>query len=185
MWGSPGLWTVRRTYVESARKLGVDQETVRNRINYLRESGILVGWRLLPNPILLGRRIAFVSLELNDDQMKEETISRLKQMDGVVLITNFYGRNLMVSLYDDELGSATKKIALAGIRGEQLDAPGMNMAPSASSLTNTDWQIVRHMLSDAEMNATKIAAEIGVSAKTVNRKLDKMLSTKRYSSCQL
>lgn len=87
LWGSPGLWNVRKTHADVARKLGIDEETVRNRIKYLKDSGFLLGWRLLPNPALLGRESEFLFLELEDQDSKEEVISKLRAMDGVVIIT--------------------------------------------------------------------------------------------------
>jgi DNA-binding Lrp family transcriptional regulator len=99
-WGS--FWNVKKPYVEIARRLGVDEDTVRNRIKNLEDSGFLLGWRLVPNPILLARRYSYLLLEVKNQDFKEEIISRLKVKDGVISIISIYNNNLLVTLFDDE-----------------------------------------------------------------------------------
>ena len=179
LWGSPSVWNVKKTYVEVARKLGVDEETVRNRIRYLRESGFLLGWRLVPNPALLGRTNSFLFVELEDEDSKEEIISKISGMDGVVVIASVYGASLLVTLFDDAEGSHAKKIRDLGIRGEAFTTPGMNLPhPVMPKMTVTDWRIARLMLRDGERKVQDVAREIKASTKTVNRRLGAMMSSR-------
>jgi DNA-binding Lrp family transcriptional regulator len=182
LWGSPALWNVKKSYVEIAKKLGVDEETVRNRVKYLKESGFLLGWRLVPNPLLLGRSPAFLFLELEDQDSKEEAISQLSTMDGVLVITIIYGKSLLISLFDDESGSSVKKIMDMGIRAQSLNTPGMNFPrPMQFKMTVTDWKIVKLLLKNAEKDLSEVAAGIKVSTKTVRRRLNEMLATRAVS----
>ncbi len=123
LWGSPGLWSVKRTYVEIARKLGVDEETVRNRIKYLKEIGFLLGWRLVPNPASFGRTSTFVFLEFENVDSKEEAIPRLTQMEGVAVIASIYGSSLLVTLFDDAERNSSKQMTRIGIKAESFSTP--------------------------------------------------------------
>jgi DNA-binding Lrp family transcriptional regulator len=174
LWGSPGQWNVKRSYAAVARKLGVDEETVRNRINHLKESGFLIGWRVFPNPTLLGRRSTFLFLELGDVASKEETISKLSSMDGVVTIASLYGRSLLLTLFDDEGRKASRRIAKMGTAEEAMT--GMVLPTSDFHMTVTDWQIIGLLLKDAERDVREVAKELKVSARTVTRRLNAMMA---------
>jgi DNA-binding Lrp family transcriptional regulator len=174
LWGSPGQWNVKKSYAEVARELGVDEETVRNRIKHLRESGFLLGWRVFPNPALLGRRSTFLFLELNDPGSKDKTISQLRGMDGVVTIASLYGKGLLLTVFDDEDRDSSRRIAERGVAEEALT--GMALRTSNFRMTVTDWQIVRLLLKDAERDVREVASELGVSARTVTRRLNEMMA---------
>ena len=80
---TPSHWNVKRSYSEVAKKLGVDEETVRIRIQSLKQSGFLLGWRLILNANLIGRESSIIALELDDIEKKDEAIAQLTRMDGV------------------------------------------------------------------------------------------------------
>jgi DNA-binding Lrp family transcriptional regulator len=179
LWGSPAVWNKKKTYVDIARKLGVDEETVRNRIKHLKENGFLLGWRLFPNPALLGRIPVFLFLEFEDEDAKEVAIPDIAKMDGVTVISSFYGKNVLVSLYDDEQKDSAKKISKAGIRAQTLTTPGISMpAPLQVKVTEMDWKIVYVMLRDAEKDATEVARELKASTRTINRRLNSLMEAR-------
>ena len=52
---TPSHWNVKRSYAEVAKKIGIDEETVRIRIQSLKQSGFLLGWWLILNANLLSK----------------------------------------------------------------------------------------------------------------------------------
>jgi DNA-binding Lrp family transcriptional regulator len=54
-----------------AKKLGVDEETVRTRINRLQRSGRFQGWQLILNLHLIGLELASVLLDVDDSATKK------------------------------------------------------------------------------------------------------------------
>jgi DNA-binding Lrp family transcriptional regulator len=177
LWGSPGRWNVRKSYVDVARNLDVDEETVRNRIKRLKESGFLIGWRLLPNPSLFERGPVMQHLTFDGPATKEEAISRLKHMDGVNVVASLYGADLLITLFDDEGRAASRGLATLGSKREPAEWRGISLPPTAFRMTPTDWQIVRLMLRDAERSLAEVAAEVKVSVRTVKRRLDSMMAS--------
>jgi DNA-binding Lrp family transcriptional regulator len=174
LWGSPGQWRVKRSYAAVARKLGVDEETVRNRVKHLRESGFLVGWRLFPNPSLLDSRSRFVFLELEDASAKEKAISKVRRMDGVVIVVNLHGKELLITLFDNDKKKLSKQITKLGVTLEVMT--GMTFPPSDFRMTATDWQIVSLLLRNAEKDVREIARDLKVSTRTVTRRLNQMMA---------
>jgi DNA-binding Lrp family transcriptional regulator len=174
LWGSPGQWKVKRSYAAVARKLGVDEETVRNRVKRLRESGFLLGWRLFPNPSLMDSRSGFLFLDLEDAAAKEEVISKVLRMDGVVNVVNLHGTGLLVTLFDDEKRRFSRRLTRLGATQEVM--PGMAFPPSDFRMTATDWQIVRLLLRNAEGDLREIARYLKVSTRTVTRRLNQMMA---------
>jgi DNA-binding Lrp family transcriptional regulator len=60
-----------------ADKLGIDEETVRIRIQSLKQSGFLLAWRLILNANLLDRESHILALELDDVEKKIEQSRKL------------------------------------------------------------------------------------------------------------
>ena len=98
LWGSPDIWNTKKSYIEIAARLGVDEETVRNRVKHLRDTGFFLGYRLVPNPVLLGRTFASLRIEFKDRESKQEAIPRLALMDGVINIGSTYDKSALVTL---------------------------------------------------------------------------------------
>jgi DNA-binding Lrp family transcriptional regulator len=175
LWGSPIQWNTKKSYLAVARKLGVDEETVRNRVKRLKESGFLLGWRLVPNPMLLGRVSISLLLKFNDPASKESAISRLTGMDGVVNIASIYDKSLTLTLFDDEKRTASKQIAGIGIREDPLATPSLSLVPSTFRMTQLDWEIARFLLKEADRKLTDVAMQVKASARTVKRRLNLMM----------
>ena len=176
------MWNKKkRTYLEVARRLGVDEETVRNRVKHMKESGFLLGWRLVPNPMLLSRRPALVLLDLQDGETKEETIGRLKEKDGVITIVSIYGDGLLVVLFDEDDGktSSTRQISELGVRASALSVPQMRFPNSTFRMSTTDWEISGMLIRDAERGIVDVAAGVKVSPRTVRRRLNAMMDAVR------
>lgn len=177
MWGSPSRWNERKTYTDVARKLGVDEETVRNRLRHLKESGYLLGWRVVPNPALFGREPKLMLLEFPDQDSKEEGIRRTGPMDGVIIIANLYGGSIILTLFDDGGGVSSKLVAESNPEARMTALPSMRFPESGFKMTVTDWQIVGMMLRDAERRVADVASNARVSTRTIKRRLDQMMDS--------
>ncbi len=181
LWGSPERWNTRKTHAHVAAKLGVDEETVRNRLRRLKESGFLLGWRVVPNPALLGRESSMLLLEFDDQAAKEEAVPRLKLSEGVIVVASVYGEGLLVTFFDDPGHKASGQIARTKDPAGALHVGGMRFLPTDFRMTPTDWEIVRLMLDDAERGVSDVAREVKVSLRTVKRRLNRMMDSSAVS----
>jgi DNA-binding Lrp family transcriptional regulator len=175
LWGSPDIWNTKKSYVEIASKLGVDEETVRNRVRHLKESGFLLGYRLVPNPTLLRRVLASLRIEFADRESKQKAIPRLAQMDGALNIASTYDKSVMVTLFADEDEDFSKFTVGLGVEGDVSWVPGLGLRTTSFRMTRLDWEIVYLLLRDAERKLVEIAKQLKVSTRTVKRRLIMMM----------
>jgi len=177
LWGSPERWNARKSHADVAKKLGVDEETVRNRLRRMRESGHLLGWCLFPNAALLGRTAASLLLEFDASSSKEDAILRLKQVGGVISIASNHGNSLEVMVFDDRKGASSREVEKIDALAKVQRVPSMRFPPTSYRMTSTDWQIVELMLRNAERKVSEVAAELKISSKSVKRRLDRMMDS--------
>src|SRR5437660_9839407 len=102
LWGSPDIWNTKKSYIEIAAKLGVDEETVRNRGKHLKDTGFLIGFRLVPNPAVLGRTVASLRIEFQDRGSKHVAIPHLAKSEGVINFRSTYDKSVLVTLLADQ-----------------------------------------------------------------------------------
>ena len=176
--GSPGSpqWDVRTTYSSIARRIGVDEETVRRRLKRAEETESLPGWRMMVNPHLLGCGAASVDLEVEVEEKKDQAIAEIRRINGVVKILNFRGKGLQVMLYyQDEAALNRETEFLRSICGVPesttwdlgFPRPGIRMKAM-------DWKIAEAMLPDARQSLERVSESIGLSVRTIERRLDSM-----------
>ncbi len=175
LWGSPDIWNTKKSYVEIAAKLGVDEETVRNRVKHLRDSGFLLGYRLVPNPDLLGRTFASLRIEFKDRESKQAAIPLLSKVEGVMNIGSTYDKSVLVTLFAGEDQEFSKLLIALGVEGEISSVPGLGLRITNFRMTGLDWEIVSLLLRDAERKLDEIAKQLKVSTRTVKRRLNMMM----------
>src|SRR2546427_1314905 len=175
LWGSPDIWNTKKSYIEIAAKLGVDEETIRNRVKRLRDTGFFLGYRLVPNPVLLGRTFASLRIEFKDRESKQAAIPRLARLDGVINIGSTYDKSVLVTLLADQDQDFSKLIVGLGVEGEVSWVPGLGLRATRIRMTRLDWAIVNLLLRDAEMKLDDIAKQLKVSTRTVKRRLNMMM----------
>jgi DNA-binding Lrp family transcriptional regulator len=170
-------WDPRISFANVANGLAIDEETVRNRLTRMNEVGFLQGWQLVLNPILLGREAAMMELAVSDPETKPQVISRLRLLQGVTLIDDFYGNKLAVqTLYENE-GALTRQIELiSSLCGcptpiwWKLGFPPCDLTP-----TTTDWRIIQALRQNARGKLSDVARSLHISTRTVKRHLKRLI----------
>jgi len=170
----------RRSYRSMARKLRVDEVTVRNRIKRFQQSGFLRGWRLIVNPGLLGVRFAQLWFDVRLPSAKDDLIRKLSSTHGVLAISDSHGPSLsLVIMYESET-SAKKQLELIAemSNAQNLVRGNIPFPVCAIELTHTDWKIIKAIQTDPRRSYSVISREVGMSQKTVKRRLQKMIEEK-------
>lgn len=175
---------IRPTYSGIAKKLGIDEETVRVRVRQAQRAGTILSWQLEVNPHLLGREASSAMLEVTDPSSKHAMISQIKLVDEVVLIMDFYERPLRVDFYHENDRARERRLGLIkSICGDKNPICWQRaIAPCNAKLKRTDWQILKELRRDSMQSNGEIAKGIGVSARTVKRRLSFMTESMAISS---
>jgi DNA-binding Lrp family transcriptional regulator len=175
----------RESYVLVARKLGIDDKTVRSTIGRMQRSGFLKGWSISLNPHILAMECGSVLVRAGERAPpKEETMSRLRDVEGVVAIFSFLDDPgfRLVFYYDDDLDFERKVRLVSAICGVSKPYASWKIPfpPCRVKTKKTDWQIIRLLLEDSKKNVSEIAKEVGVSSRTVRRRLEAMAEGNSY-----
>jgi DNA-binding Lrp family transcriptional regulator len=177
--GSPQSfqWDIRISYARVAEGLGVDEETVRNRLDHMTDVKFLIGWQLIPNPALLGREAAIVELRVTGQGTKRDLITQLKAMEGVILIDDFYGRELAVLTFFGERAALERHVQLFASLCHsppplwwKLGFPPCDLTPTA-----TDWRIIQSLRESGRSKLLDLARRLGLSTRTVERRLIRLI----------
>jgi DNA-binding Lrp family transcriptional regulator len=180
---SPSQFSIRRSYTDVARKLGVDEETVRNRLKMMREMGLLQGWRLIVNAKLLQMESMNMMLEFQNPESKQSALPLVEAAEGVVLIQNFYGPTMQVTRFapadstaDDFFGEY-----LRGVEGVNMITHwGIHVPKCEFRPRKIDWMIIRALLANAERKLPDVAMELEISSRTVKRRVNLMMSSSAF-----
>ena len=160
-----------------ARKLGIDKDTLRNRIKRFRGKGLLLGWSANANPNLLGVRMTTLLFNVPSPSSKPDAIRKIKLIPGVFLIDDFYGNSMTVSLYyetDESLKKTTELVSRIS-NTESLLRFDTHYPGCSISLTKTDWNIIRSLQKNPGKPYGQLAAELGLSSRTVKRRLSRLI----------
>jgi len=170
-----GLY-LRPTYSDVAKKLGIDEETVRVRVRQAERAGTVIRWQVEINPHVLGREATSVILNVDDPSKKDSIISQIKLIDEVVFIMDFYEKPLRIHFYHENDQDRERKLDLIkSICGDKNPTYWqLGFAPVSAKLKKTDWQIMKALRRDSLLSNLEVAKEIGVSARTVKRRVSFM-----------
>jgi len=170
----------RKSYRSIARKLRVDEVTVRNRIKRVQQSGFLKGWQLIVNPGLLGVRFAQLWFDVRPPSAKDDLIRKLSLMHGVLAISDSYGSSLaLVMMYEGEISAKKEFELIASMSNAQsLVRANIPFPGCAIELTHSDWRIIKALQTDPRQSYSVISRKVGMSQKTVKRRLQRMIEEK-------
>jgi len=175
--GPPLESDIRRSYRSVARKLRIDEVTIRNRIKGLQQSGFLKGWQLVVNPSLLGVKLSQLWFDVRPPSAKDDLVRKLSLIHGALAISDYYGSSLtLIIMYETE-SSARKEFELIAriSNAESLVRASIPFPGCTIELTHTDWRIMKAIQTNPRQSYPVISREVGISQKTVRRRLQRMI----------
>lgn len=168
---------VRRPYRDIAKKLHVDDDTVRNRIRGMENVGLIRGWKLGLNPTLFGYQAEFVWVDVNPPANKEEVIRAARGVPRVIGIQVYFDDVIGVSLAYAKRAELDKEIVrLRDIANSRSNLTAKTpFIPCRLRLTDTDWAIVKSIRREPRKSYLEVAKELGISRRTVKRRAERMI----------
>lgn len=177
-WGGgdlPDADALRPSFLADA--LGVTPKTVRERVQRMEDRGVIARYEAYPEPGQLDLDVTAVHLAVPEGTDKAHVVETLALLDGVFKVTDLRGPGLLVGLgirtdrdrarrmrlLAREVGDGDPQ-ALALRRGRRDQRP----------LTALDWRIVAALRGRADRPLAEVAEAVGVSYRTVKRRVDRM-----------
>jgi DNA-binding Lrp family transcriptional regulator len=167
---------VKGVYARVAEKLELDEDTVRKRVDRLESAGIIRGWQLLVNPNVLGLKIYAVRMTVNPQLRMEEAVRKIKLVHGIISIVRDLVDVLTVGLFCESEEVFRSKVELISeLTGtKELTTYVVSYPEAEVEPTYTDWRIIDAFRPDPLLRYTRAAEKLGLSSRTVHRRLRKL-----------
>jgi DNA-binding Lrp family transcriptional regulator len=161
-----------------AAQLGLNAELVKDRLARMESSGVIQGYEAFPNLRHLGLAQTTVHYNL-DGRAKARALAKLPDMEGISGVFEFVGPGVCVDVYYRSPAELERRLKLVATLAD-LPAPARLFdypyPEVTGEMTPLDWRIVHALRKDARRPASDVGAELGVSAKTVNRHVDRLVA---------
>jgi DNA-binding Lrp family transcriptional regulator len=164
------------SYVSIATKLGHSAWTVRDRVEKLYKSGFLKGSPVQVNPHLLGLTMHGMSVDLPLSVSREDLVPKLASVEGVILVvTHVDGLVGLIVYCEDDSALKRRLDHVSAICGApRVSHATIPFPPPTVRLSERDWQIVSRLQLGWPRRAAQVAAELGMSTKTLRRRMKRM-----------
>ena len=157
-----------------AARLGADDMTVNYRYKKLRESGAMSGWRLIVNPTFFGCRVMDVTVDVEPESAKQDMIRKLKLVNEVTGMIEFYGRALkLIIVYNGEESRSRTIELISRITNTERVTQVRWALPRCRTerMSETDVTIIRALSNDARKSFVQLSKELGLSTRTVRNRV--------------
>ncbi len=173
------LWANSRVTIrELSDKLGISVNSVHKRINNLVELGVIEGFFMMPIK-LLPASVWVLMMGRSPSPELEKAILGLGKREDVFKVASFMDNHVMVTGYmrdvsdirdftEDTVGQLALVEHSLGI------LPIHNVPDGTVSFSKLDYRILDSMADDSRKAISDVAQELGVSPKTVKRRLTRM-----------
>jgi Lrp/AsnC family transcriptional regulator, leucine-responsive regulatory protein len=154
--------------------VGVPARTVQRRVAKMVRNGFIRSFEVVVDPASLDLGEAVCDIQVTADAKKEEVRNRLLKIPNVTEVISLAGGSFVVYLvYRDsgDLESVLSRMsATAGVADVQYEL-NPRTGERSSRLSRQSWALIHALNHQARRESADIAAEVGLSARTVQRNI--------------
>lgn len=160
-----------------ARELKLSPETAKNRVRRMEKDGLIQAFEIYPNLALLGLQRSSYMFQVSDVSAKNRGLRDLDAIEGVGSVENFLGPQVGLEIFHRTPAERERRVQL--VCRFLGGATALAYVPQASlpvkePLSRLDWRIIQALRHRANRPLPNVAKELGVSARTVRRRVDDM-----------
>jgi DNA-binding Lrp family transcriptional regulator len=167
----------RTSYRNISSTVGITPNAVKKRIHKLRSQGVIESFVVSVNPVLLGYdKECFLTIKhINKRVSEEDIIKKLNLLGDVQVYAKQMGRASICALA--VRAGAEDKIRLMKelLEPSIVESRFVSCKPICMKIHSSDFKIIKSLLSNPRMQVEDIARETSLSAKTVTRRLEKLI----------
>jgi DNA-binding Lrp family transcriptional regulator len=167
----------RTPYRNIAKRVGITPNAVKARVNKMISQGIIQNFVVRINPVIFGyEKECILTVRHYYKSMKEDQdiVKKLNLLGDVYVYAKQLGGDSIFVLAikpgaEDKIG-----LMIDLLKPAIVDSKFVDYKPTSMSITNSDFKIIKCLLSNARMEIADIAKDASISSKTVARRIDKM-----------
>lgn len=165
----------RESVAAIARKIGMDEDTVRHRLRKIQASGLIREWRLFVNPRLWGGGELSVALDIDPAASKEDLVEQLRLVPGVIFISACYDSLVACVEYENEMVLPRTLELIRRLSGAPDLWVRKNAFPECTAVLRArDWDLIQALRRNPLKPCAALAAEVGLSNRTTKLRLSKI-----------
>jgi DNA-binding Lrp family transcriptional regulator len=163
---------------EVARRAELPPSTVSKRVRDWEESGLLAGRSTWPNPALFDANLVALSVHAPGLRERPRLVEDLGLVDGVLLVLEHVEPWLGVLMAHEDEPVLDRRLRLieriAGVVevGEVID---LDWPVDVDKVSDLQWRLIEELFEDPAADLHEIADRVGVSTRTVTRKLQPLV----------
>lgn len=170
----------RRSLKSIAEELGITGTAVAKRIEGMVSEGVVKSFEVTFDPALLRLNVCIANVYLKGRYITSEIISELERIQEIYFVTSSMNGTLTLMFYyesGEDLEMITEKIGmLKPVSRIETSIPRSHSIRD-EFLSKLDWKLINSLNHDARKKNHKIAMELGVSTKTIKRRIDRLLKS--------
>ncbi len=167
----------RQSLAAIAKKVRVDEDTIRHRLRKMEASGFIEGWRLLVNPTVWGGGQISVLFDVDPESSKRELVEKLRLVPGIIFVTAFYDSMGAFLEYVDEIVVPREIELIRQLSGATDVFVAKTAFPECNAvLTARDWSLLRALRENPRKSYGELALEVGLCARTVRSRVSRLLA---------
>jgi len=160
-----------------AKRLDVSVDAVKDRLRRMEREGVLHGYEIYPNFRHADFEVSSYHFRLTDEGKRARAAQDAEKVDGVLGITGFLGTDVCVDICYQSPQELQRRMSL--LSRLMADAPPNTffdypLPPVHRDLSPLDWRILQALRGNARRSLEEVAEAIGVSARTVKRRFERM-----------
>jgi Lrp/AsnC family transcriptional regulator for asnA, asnC and gidA len=172
----------RLPYSDLAERLGLSVNAVHKRIQLLKETGVIRNFTAKISIAALGI-VSILVFGSSETQFGEQVLQRLQENDRTYWVAVGSGNYLYIGAYLRNISELDPYVTFVK-KEAKMPSPTVgivvlgdtDVAHSDAKLQNLDYRIIYALCKDSRKAIPEIAEEIVVSAKTIRRRLARMIS---------
>lgn len=164
------------SYRQMSKNLGTSLGTVRNRINVMYKSGILLGSTVFPNPNLLGLQAAAYNVEIPNIKDKAHLFQKMKLVESVYSAHDFVGsRGWIVFIYEDAADLERVRRTLDEISGTHGILSNLPYPPCPDSFTKKEAELILQLSNNGLEGYSELSKKLGIPVRTLKREISRLV----------